>query len=316
MAEHKKLLVIDASGIIYRAYHALPNFNNASGVPTNAVYGFIKMVLSVIDTLKPDYFALCFDTPGKTFRNNLSKDYQAQRPSPPDDLKRQFPLVQEFVNLSGLPTFLAEGFEADDVIGTVAVYAQTHMKNVKTFIVTGDRDILQLVNNNTTVVMPKVGVSSMEFVDEEGVVKKLGVPSNKIVDYKALVGDPSDNYHGVRGIGPKKAIQLLSKYGTFAGIYEHLNELDEKTRNLLTTYKADADMSYLLAKIETNVPLKLKENQFVFHKLAPSNELIAYLDKYSLRSIKMQMLGEKKESKKVQSDKPIDKLAADQLSFF
>lgn len=313
MKNESKLLIIDGSALIHRAYHALPHFSTAEGIPTNALYGFIKMVLSLVDILKPDYFALCFDTPTPTFRNKLSKDYQATRAPAPDDLKQQFPLVHEFVAAAQLNFFMKDGYEADDVIGTVAHFAQQYLPHTHIYIVTGDRDILQLVDRNTTVVMPKIGVSNMEFVNEETVVKKFGVPPEKIIDYKAFVGDSSDNYPGVKGIGPKKAQELLSHYGSFDYIYNHINELDEKTQRLLTTYKENALLSRTLATIVDDVPISIKKEQLVFKGIKSTPKLIAFLDKYTLRSIKKQLQIKPLADQKVTT---VDKKTENQLSFF
>lgn len=307
---HKKLLIIDGSAIIHRAYHALPRFTSSDGVPTNAVYGFIKMLLSLINKIEAEYVVVAMDTPKPTFRKKLFKEYQSQRPKAPDDFKVQVPLVQEFLKLARIHYCLKEGFEADDVIGSIV--KDKHLTDIYCYIITGDKDILQLVDQKTTVIMPIKGVSVLGYYDIEKVQAKLGIDPPQIVDYKALVGDLSDNYPGVKGIGPKKAADLLKTYNTLAGVYENLEALDKRTKELLIQDKEKAYLSKELAQIRTDLEtdFKLEQSRRVMDQ--PSEELFAFLDKLSLNTIKQQLKKQIKNKKLIR----VDKKDQNQLSFF
>lgn len=312
MGNIKKYLIIDGSAVLHRAFHALPMFTSNSGVPTNAVYGFIKMTLSLINQLQPDFISIASDTPVPTFRKKLMPNYQAQRPKAVDEFKVQIPIVQEFLKLAKIKNFLKEGFEADDVISTLTKQGRDEMPGLFVYILTGDKDILQLVEKDVMVVMPKKGVSSLYYMDQAAVIKKLAVRPTQVVDYKALVGDPSDNYPGIKGIGPKTATKLLENYQTLENIYKNLEQLDKSIRQKLQDNKQEAIMSKKLAKLVDNVDIdfNLGENQVSDLVLTP--ELIAFLHKYSLNSIKKQLesLGKRKK------DVSVDKSDQNQLSFF
>lgn len=304
----KKLLIIDGAAVLHRAFHALPPFTAPDGTPTNALHGFIKIQLSLVDKIEPEYLVVAFDTPKPTFRKKLLKTYQAQRPKASEEFKVQVPLVLEFLKLTNVPVYMLPGYEADDVIGTIV---KKDIKDLHKYIVTGDKDILQLVDKTTTVVMPKKGVSDMGFYDEKAVEERMGVLPKQIVDFKALVGDSSDNYKGVKGIGPKKAQSLLDRYGSLSSIYDHLDDLDTRTRELLKESKDDAYLSQTLAKIRTDLQsdFKLEHAQLNFN--IGSNELNTFFDKWALRSIKKQM-----EQKKKNKQSSVDKSDDNQLSFF
>ncbi len=308
-----KYLIIDGSAVLHRAYHALPLFTSAQGVPTNAVHGFIKMTLSLIDRLAPDFLTIAFDTPKKTFRKELVASYQSQRPKNPEEFKVQVPLVQEFLRLAGLKYYLKEGYEADDVISTLVVLANQEEPDLFTYILTGDKDILQLVAPKTMVIMPKKGVSELYYMDEAAVKQKLGITPAQVVDYKALVGDSSDNYAGIKGIGPKTANKLLEDYQNLNRIYQHLDQLDLSLRQKLEVNRDNALLSKKLAQLVNNVEIdfKLKDNQLA--KLTLTSSLQQYCDQYSLRSIKKQL---EATGKRHTNEKSVDKTTENQLSFF
>ncbi len=301
----KKFMIIDGSAILHRAFHALPPFTAPDGTPTNAVHGFIKMFLSLVDKLEPDYVAVAFDTPKPTFRKKLLATYQAHRPKAPEEFKVQVPLVQEFLDKAGVAKFLVEGYEADDVIGTIVRHRDGTLKK---YVVTGDKDMLQLVDQETMVIMPVKGVSALEYMDSEAVMEKLGVSPEQVIDYKAMVGDSSDNYVGIRGIGPKKAAELLKKYGNLEEIYRQADSLDLKTRGLLAEHREDALLSKELATILTDLDLGFDLEKCRL-KMDPKNQaLLDYLDRLSLRSIKKQVTGRRVPA--------VDKEEDNQLSFF
>lgn len=249
-----KFILIDGNAILHRAYHALPSLTTKRGEPINAVYGLVSMLLRVIQDLKPTHIAVAFDRKEPTFRHKEFKAYQAQRPPMEKALSSQFEKAKDVLYAIGIPVYEKAGYEADDIIGTLARESEKDMDEI--VIVTGDKDILQLVTEKTKVYFPKRGLSDAQLMGEEEVVEKLGVTPKQIVDYKGLVGDPSDNYPGVRGIGPKTAIGLLSKYKSKNEIYRKLKEINSSTREKLIKGKGDAKLSYKLAKIVRDVKFK------------------------------------------------------------
>lgn len=248
-----KLVLIDAFAILHRAFHAIPPLTNKRGEPTNAVYGFTSMILRVIMDLKPDSLAVCFDVKVPTFRHREFKDYQAQRPPMADELTSQIEKAKNFLKAANIPIYLKEGYEADDLLGTIA--KKSSVESV--VIVTGDKDILQLVNKKTKIYMPIVGLSAAKLFGIEEAKERMGVMPKQIPDYKALVGDPSDNYPGVLGIGPKTAIKLLEKYPDIDKIYAHLREIDPNIRAKLEAGKNDVLLFHKLATIVKDVPIKI-----------------------------------------------------------
>ena len=251
--ELSRLVLIDGNAILHRAYHALPRMTGKGGAPINAIYGFFSMLLKILVDLKPAYLAVAFDTPKPTFRQAEFVGYQAQRPKMEAELAGQIDRLKEALREMGIAIFEKPGWEADDVIGTMAKKVQ----NGETIIVSGDRDLMQLVNKNTKMYLPIRGLSETELVDEKGVKKKLGVVPIQIPDYKGLVGDPSDNYPGVPGVGPKTAVELLRKYGKLESVYRKIETIkDEKIKEKLVGGKESAVLSKKLAVIVTDVPIE------------------------------------------------------------
>jgi len=310
----EKFLLIDGSAVIHRAYHAVPLFNAQNGTPTNALYGFIKMLLSLSKRIAPAYLSVVYDTPVKTFRKKLMPSYQSQRPPTPEEFKVQIPLTQEFLKRAGAKYYLKEGYEADDVIATIAQRIQKE-SNLHLYIFTGDKDILQLVNSKVTVIMPRTGASDLNYLDPEGVKKRLGITPELVVDYKALVGDPSDNYPGVRGIGPKTAIKLLEEYGGVSGLYQKLEQLDKRTAALLAQNKENALLCARLAKLVLDVELPFKLADTAFAGFTPKTALLDFCEEYTLRSIKHQ-LSKQTTLQSAKALDAVDKTADNQLSFF
>lgn len=253
-----KLVLIDGNAIMHRAFHALPPLTTKNGEPINAVYGLVSMLLRVIQDVKPTGIAVAFDEKEPTFRQKELPTYQAQRPPMAGELSSQFDKAKDFLNAARIPVYSKAGYEADDVIGTIATKAG---KDV--VVVTGDRDQLQLVNDtkNIKLYMPVVGLANAKLYGEKETIERMGVEPNQIADLKALTGDASDNYFGVPGIGPKTATALLSKYGSVKNIYQHLSEVPEKSREKLEHGKASADQSYMLATIVRDVPLNIDLDQ-------------------------------------------------------
>ena len=247
----EKLLLIDGNAILHRAYHALPPLTNTKGEVVNAVYGFFSMLLSVGIELRPEYLIVCFDRPKPTFRQQMFAGYQQHRPALADDFAPQIVLMHEILAAVKVAVFELDGYEADDVIGTIAVQAI----DLEVIILSADRDLLQLVNARVKVLSPVVGVKNTVLYDSEKVKEKFGIVPSQVVDYKALVGDASDGYPGVTGIGPKTASSLLARYKTFENLYAHIGELPEKVGLKLATDAEQAALAKKLATIVVDAPV-------------------------------------------------------------
>jgi DNA polymerase-1 len=254
----QKFVLVDGNAILHRAFHALPPLTNKEGQQTNAVYGFFSMLFKIVGDLRPEYLAVCFDKAKPTFRQELYVGYQAKRPKTDSDLVPQIALVHKGLGKSKIQIFEIDGYEADDLIGTLASKSVEKSKDINVIIVSGDRDMLQLVNPNVNVLAPIIGITKMILFDEEKVKEKYGLNPTQIIDYKALVGDPSDNYPGVAGVGQKTASELLKKYETFENLYKHLNELPEKLAKRLAEDAEQAALARKLATIVIDTPITLK----------------------------------------------------------
>jgi DNA polymerase-1 len=294
----KKLVLIDGNAIIHRAFHALPPLNNKDGFPTNAVYGFFMMLLKIVDDLNPEYLVVCFDKKAPTFRKQLYSGYQATRPAPSDDLIPQFDVVHKTLDKAKIVHFEVDGYEADDLIGTISREAKT--KNLQTIIVSGDRDLLQLVNSQVLMLAPIIGMTKMTLFDEVKVREKYGLEPWQIVDYKALVGDASDNYPGVTGIGPKTASNLLGKYKTLEGVYENLIELTPQIQEKLANDAEQSALAKKLATIITDAPIKFDENEAEIGKI-DKKELKKVFQDLGFKSLLTRL----EKEVKVQKDVPI-----------
>ncbi len=251
-----RLVLIDGHAILHRAFHALPpTLTNKDGSSTNAIYGFMTMLLRVLDDLKPTHLAVCFDLPQPTFRQQAYTGYQAKRPEMIGNLKDQIPLVHELLDALKIPYFEVAGYEADDCIGTIS-NLKFQISNFEVVIVTGDRDMLQSINDHVKVYVPIRGLSETKTYDEAAVVEEFGVTPSQWPDVKALKGDASDNYPGVPGIGPKTAQSLITKYKTLENLYAHLGDLDKNVAQKLAEGAESAGLGKKLAVIVTDVPLK------------------------------------------------------------
>ena len=257
MRDTKKdiFMLVDGSAIVHRAYHAMPPFTTSSGTPTGAIHGFFSMLLKLIQQLKPAHIVIAFDRPKPTFRQQLYVGYQAQRPKMESDLSEQFKGIIDILDAAKIVQIGVDGFEADDIIGTLSEAA--NRQGIFTYIVTGDRDMLQLVDQDTLVLMPVKGISEVKLHDEKSVKANYGVAPAQMVDLKALTGDPSDNYPGVAGIGPKTAAALIADYGNVDNIYKHLDDIAVKNKSLAQKLIDGAEAAALgkkLAAIVTDVP--------------------------------------------------------------
>lgn len=253
----KKLILIDGNAIMHRAFHALPPLMTKKGELVNAVYGFTSTLLSVIEKFHPEYLAVTFDLKGPTFRHEAFAEYKATRVKAPDEFYAQIPRVKEMVRAFNIPIYELQGFEADDVIGTLAKQAEG-LGGVEIVIATGDLDTLQLVTDNVKVYTMRKGLSDAVLYDAEKVMERYGLTPKQVIDLKGLAGDQSDNIPGVKGIGEKTAISLLQKYETVEGIYEHIEETKGAVKTKLEKDKAQALLSKQLATINVNSPVELE----------------------------------------------------------
>ncbi len=261
----KKLVLIDGNAIIHRAYHALPPLTNKKGELLNAVYGFTSILLKVLSDIKPDYIIATFDLRGKTFRHEEYKEYKATRVKAPDELYAQIDRVKEVVRAFNIPIYEKEGFEADDLIGTLADQSENLKLPIENIIVTGDMDTLQLVNHKTIVYALRKGMSDIVIYNEDAVRERYGLEPKQLIDYKGLRGDPSDNIPGVKGIGEKTATELLKEFGSIENIYKNISELKGATKEKLERDKMAGIMSKRLATIIRNVPVKINLDEAVTH---------------------------------------------------
>ena len=255
------LYLIDGHALAYRMYFALTaggashRWQTSTGEPTAGTYGFVRELLRIIEKEKPDYLAVAFDT-GKTFRDEIFPEYKGTRAKMPDDLRLQIERIRQVVDAFNIPRLEMEGYEADDVLGSAAHWAARQGLGVK--IITGDRDLLQLVNQRIIVYLAG---DDQNYITPEDVLAKLHVRPEQVVDYKALVGDKSDNIPGVPGVGEKTTEALLAKYGTLDAIYAHLDEIEPRWRTKLEAGKESAYLSYTLASIRTDLPVTLDLEQ-------------------------------------------------------
>ncbi len=280
-----KLVLVDGNAIVHRAYHALPPLHKTeNGDLTNAVYGFFSMILKIIGDLEPDHLIVTFDRPAPTFRKQMYAGYQATRPKMDDGLSNQFKIIHEVLEKINVKIFELDGYEADDLIGTLARQASEESKENQVIILTGDRDLLQLVTDQTLILAPITGVTKMILFDIDKVKEKYGLEPHQFIDYKALVGDNSDNYPGVNGIGPKGAANLLNKFHTLEGVYTNLGEISPNLSEKLATDAEQAAMAKKLATIEVNVPIHLKFSECEIGKI-DKDALLNEFKKLSFNSL-------------------------------
>jgi DNA polymerase-1 len=262
----KKLILIDGNAILHRAYHSLPPFTTSKGEVTNAIYGFLRMLIEIYRRERPEYLGIAWDRKAPTFRHEEFKEYKAQRAAPPPDLYPQLPRLKEVLEAFNVPMMELDGYEADDLLGTAAHKAEQE-KDLQTIIVTGDQDSFQLVDDLITVMSPVKGISEVIMYDAKKVEEKFGVRPDQIIDYKALSGDASDNIPGVPGIGPKGATELLKEYGNLDNIYSHLEYLPAGQKKKLTEGRESAYLSKRIATIQLDAPIDFEIDKFRTHRI-------------------------------------------------
>lgn len=270
----KKLILIDGNSLFYRAYHALPTTLTHEGKPVNAVYGFSNMLLKAIREIKPTHIALTWDSQAPTFRHIDFAEYKGTRKAPPDDLFPQKPVLQKVIDAFEIPGFEVAGYEADDLIATLATQAEAEGVE-EIVILTGDRDTLQLVSGHVAIFTPSPKLEPVIY-NREKIKEKYGLSPEQMNDFKALVGDPSDNIAGVSGVGPKTASDLLSKYQNLDGIYKNLDKLGLLLKEKLEKGKESAYEARKLVELDRQAPISLNlkecEAEFDWQKIKSAFE--------------------------------------------
>ncbi|HPG40625.1 MAG TPA: DNA polymerase I [bacterium] len=282
MSQTKKkprLFLIDGMALAYRSYFAFMRnpLTNSRGENVSVVYGFTNIILNILDREKPDYFAVVFDSKEPTFRHEMYAEYKAQRAEMPGDMIDQLPRIQQMLEILRVPKIAKPGFEADDIIGTLARMAEK--ESILTVIVTGDKDLMQLVSPDIIIYNPKKSGEEPEWLDEKGVQDKIGLPPNRVIDYLALTGDTSDNIPGVPGIGPKTALLLLQEFDTFENVLHNIDNVkNNRARTSLQENGELAKLSRKLVEIDCNVPVAVKPTDFVVGTPDPEQAVAFFSD--------------------------------------
>lgn len=280
----ERCVIVDGHSLMYRAFHALP-LMDADGVYTNAVHGFLSMLLRVFREQRPQYCAVAFDDHTPTFRHEGYEAYKAGRSPMPDELRPQFPLIQELLSAMGIGVVILPRWEADDVLGTIS--RQANERGIEALLLTGDRDALQLVSDDTKMLFTRKGISETILFDPKGVKEYFGVSPEQVPDWKGLMGDSSDNIPGIPGVGEKTAVKLLDSYGTLEGVLEHADEIKGKLGEKVRDKKEQARMSKRLATIDRDAPLNAAFGEWTITKLQGALPL---LKKYQLNVIAAEVM--------------------------
>lgn len=280
---NNKIMILDGNSILFRAFFAMPPLKTKKGQYTNAVYGFLSMLYKLLDTYSPDYICTAFDPKKPSFRHEQYKDYKATRAKAPNELVEQFQLIRDVLEIHNIKCIEIEGFEADDVAGTFANYAEEQGADV--YLVTSDKDYLQLIDENIKVILTKKGVTNTVEMDLKAMDEQYGISPTQFIDLKALMGDPSDNIPGVGGVGEKTALKLIQEYGSLNGIYENIDAIKGKLREKLETDKMQAYMSQTLARIIRDIPVDFNLNDYRTQK-PDSKKLLTLYDELEFRIFK------------------------------
>ena len=303
-----RFLAIDANAIIHRAFHAYPStLQTEDGIQVNALYGFTVMLLSALKSFEPKYVLCSFDTHEPTFRHVEYMDYKATRAPTDQYLIDQFPLVEEILKAFNITILKKDGFEADDILGTIAKYVSSGKwsgENLELYILSGDRDLLQLVNEKVKVCLPSGSFKNLVAYDREGTYRYLGLYPEQLVDFKAFAGDSSDNIPGVKGVGEKTTLLLLEKFGDFEGIYNNLKEIKPRYAKLLLEGVEQAELSRRLARIEQEVGLDVRLEGCLLRDF-DKKKVLEMFKKYSFKSL-ISRLDEVKDDKKTEQSNQLD----------
>ena len=278
-----KFFIIDAMNLAHRSYYVFKDLKTSSGQFTGATYGASSFMFNLINSQKPDFIAVATDLPTKTFRHEMSPDYKNNRAKKDDSFIDQLPLFYELFEKMKIPVLRQEGFEADDIIGTLAKRFSSEME---VYIVSSDKDFMQCLDNNVFMYKP-LKWPNFEIISNRDVPTKLGVSHNLVVDYMSIVGDTSDNIKGVKGIGPKGAQTLIAKYGSLDGIYANISNVDGKNKEKLELNKSEAYLARELVKIRDNIDLTLDmDSAKLSHDALNSEELKSFYERLEFESFK------------------------------
>lgn len=268
----KRLLIIDGSSLFFRAFYALPLLKTKKGLYTNAIYGFVMMLENAIEKIDPSNVVVCFDMKGKTFRNDIYGDYKGTRQKTPSELEQQFPLVRDILKMMNIKVLESPVYEADDIAGTLSKKASE--EGYETYLLTGDKDYYQLVDENTKVLLTRKGIKEMDVISVESIKEDFGITPEQFIDLKGLMGDNSDNIPGVPGVGEKTGLKLIHQFETMENLYDHVDEVSgKKLKEKLNDNKAQAFMSKKLGTIVRNVPIDeeiedFKKQEYDFENLS------------------------------------------------
>ena len=282
-----KLIAIDGNSLMHRAYYALPSMTARDGTPTGAVYGFVSMLLKLLDH-GPDYMLVAFDMHGPTFRHEQYHEYKAGRRPTPDDLRTQFPMLKKLLGEMGIMVCECEGYEADDILGTFS--RRANAQGIEALLVTGDRDALQLINEHTHVLMTKKGISETVEYDRAALMEQYGLEPERMVDLKGLMGDSSDNLPGIPGVGEKTALKLLEKYGTLENVLSNAENEKGALRRKLLDNPDSARMSYALGTIDTDAPVSIPLSDCAFDPASMAGA-VSTMTAWELRSLIQRLPG-------------------------
>ncbi len=280
---NNKIMILDGNSLLFRAFYAMPPLKTKKGQYTNAVYGFLSMLYKLLDEYSPEYICVAFDPKKPTFRHEQYKDYKAKRVKAPNELVEQFQLIRDVLSVHNIKCVEIDGFEADDVAGTFANAAGECGAEV--YLVTSDKDYLQLIDEHTRVVLTKKGVTNTEEMDVEAMDSTYGISPAQFVDLKALMGDQSDNIPGVGGVGEKTALKLIREYGSLDNIYENIENIKGKLKERLETDKMQAYMSQTLSRIIIDIPIEFDLEEYKIQK-PDSKKLISLYDELEFRNFK------------------------------
>lgn len=275
----KRLFLVDSSSLFFRAFYAIRPLTSPSGLPVNAIYGYLSMILKLIKDERPDYLAFCYDRKEPSFRKDIYSEYKSNRSEMPEDLQKQMPHIKKVSDLLGIKAYEVPGFEADDIIGCLSEWGLT--QDLAVYIVSGDKDFAQLVKPNVFL----YDTMKDTKIDAKGVVEKWGVSPEQFIDYLAIVGDTSDNIPGVKGIGPKGAIKLIEEFGTLEKVYENIDKIEGKLKIKLVDNKENAFLSKVLVTIKTDCLSDVKLDELTY-KLNSNPDLDAWLDELNFKTFK------------------------------
>ena len=275
----KRLFIVDSSSLFFRAFYAIRPLTSPTGLPVNAIYGYLSMILKLIKDERPDFLAFCYDLKEPSFRKDIYSEYKSNRSEMPEDLVKQMPHIRKVSEMLGIKSFEKIGFEADDLIGTLSEWAIK--QDLSVYIVSGDKDFAQIVKDNVFL----YDTMKDSKIDSKGVLEKWGVTPDQFIDYLAIVGDSSDNVPGVKGIGPKGAIKLLNEYSTIETLYKNIEKIEGKVKDKLLENKDNAFLSKILVTIKTDVSVDIKITDLTY-TLQATPELDSWLDELNFKSFK------------------------------